>query len=172
MLRSALDDQNSIPKDKERQMKHMKWLLLLVLLASLALGLAACGGDTKAEPTSPPEEKATEVSQAEPTEAPTLEPTEAPEPTSPPADTPLPEPTDAPEVEEEFELSALASTADLSSYKSTMQVTMTLDTMARRKSKPSRCSSSIPVNPKHSTLSCPGASPGRTQKTASSRCTW
>ena len=108
-------------------MKHMKWLLLLVLLASLALGLAACGGDTKAEPTSPPEEKATEVSQAEPTEAPTLEPTEAPEPTSPPADTPLPEPTDAPEVEEEFELSALASTADLSSYKSTMQVTMTLD---------------------------------------------
>ena len=33
-------------------MKKMKWLLLIVLLASLALGLAACGGDT--EPTSPP----------------------------------------------------------------------------------------------------------------------
>ena len=108
-------------------MKHTKRLMLLVLLASLLLGLAACGGDTEAEPTSPPAENATEVSQAEPTDAPTLEPTEAPEPTSPPTDTPLPEPTDTPEVEEEFDLSSLSSTADLSSYKSTMQVTMTLD---------------------------------------------
>ena len=82
-------------------MKHAKWLLLLVLLASLILGLAACGGDTETEPTSPPATEPTEVSQAEPADEPTLEPTQAPEPTTPPADTPLPEPTDAPEVEEE-----------------------------------------------------------------------
>jgi len=109
-------------------MKHAKWLLLLILLASLVLGLAACGGDTETEPTSPPAEKPTEVSQEEPTDEPTIEPTQAPEPTTPPTDTPLPEPTDTPEVEEEFDLSSLSSTADLSSYKSTMWVTMTIDT--------------------------------------------
>ena len=110
-------------------MKHAKWLLLLVLLASLVLGLAACGGDTETEPTSPPAAEPTEVSQAEPADEPTLEPTQAPEPTTPPADTPLPEPTDAPEVEEEeeFDLSSLSSTAELSSYKSTMRVTMVTD---------------------------------------------
>ena len=106
-------------------MRHMKWLLLLILLASLALGLASCGGSE--EPTSPPEVEATEVSEgaeAEPTE----EPTEAPEPTDAPTDTPLPEPTDTPEVvEEEFDLSSLSSTTDLSSYRSLMQITTVAD---------------------------------------------
>ena len=73
-------------------MKHAKWLLLVVLLTSLVLGLAACGGDTETEPTSPPAEKPTEVSEVQPTDEPTEEPTQAPEPTAPPTDTPLPEP--------------------------------------------------------------------------------
>ena len=109
-------------------MKHAKWLLLLVLLASLALGLAACGGDT--EPTSPPAEQPTEVSEVQPTDEPASEPTQAPEPTTPPTDTPLPEPADTPETEEEeeeFDLSSLSSTAELSSYKSTMWITMVSD---------------------------------------------
>jgi hypothetical protein len=99
-------------------MKHVKWLLLLVLLASLVLGLAACGGST--EPTSPPEVELTEASEAKPTEAPTMEPT------APPTDTPLPEPTEAPEAaeEEELDTSALSSTTELSSYRSIMQITM------------------------------------------------
>ena len=111
-------------------MKHAKWLLLLVLMASLVLGLAACGGDKETEPTSPPAEKPTEVSQVEPTDEPTLEPTRAPEPTAPPTDTPPPEPTDTPEVEEEEEEldpSALSSASDLSSYRSTMSITMVTD---------------------------------------------
>ena len=111
-------------------MKHAKWLLLVVLLASLMLGLAACGGDKETEPTSPPAEKPTEVSQAEPTDEPALEPTQAPEPTAPPTDTPLPEPAETPEVEEEEEeldTSALSSAAELSSYRSTMSITMVVD---------------------------------------------
>ena len=101
-------------------MKHVKWLLLLVLLASLALGLAACGGST--EPTSPPEVEATQGSEgaeAQPTE----EPTPEPEPTEAPTDTPLPEPTETPETVEEFDLSSLASTTELSSYRSLMRIT-------------------------------------------------
>jgi hypothetical protein len=113
-------------------MKHAKWLLLIVLLAGLVLGLAACGGDNETEPESPPAEKPTEVSQAEPTAEPTMEPTKAPEPTTPPTDTPLPEPSDTPEaeeeeVEEELDTSSLSSTADLSSFRSTMNVTMVVD---------------------------------------------
>ena len=113
-------------------MKHAKWLLLIVLLASLVLGLAACGGDKETEPESPSAEKPTEVSQAEPTAEPTMEPTKAPEPTTPPTDTPLPEPSDTPESEEEeveeaLDTSSLSSTADLSSFRSTMNVTMVVD---------------------------------------------
>jgi hypothetical protein len=114
---------------KERQMKHAKWLLLVVLLASLVLGLAACGGDKESEPTSPPAEKSTEISLEEPTDEPTLEPT--PEPTDAPTDTPPPEPTETAEVEEEEEEvldpSSLSSAADLSSYRSTMSITMVVD---------------------------------------------
>jgi hypothetical protein len=93
-------------KHKEIDMKHAKWLLLLVLLASLALGLAACGGST--EPTSPPAVEATQTSES----------TDAQ-----PTDTPLPEPTDTPETVEEFDLSSLASTTELSSYRSLMRIT-------------------------------------------------
>jgi len=99
-------------------MKHAKWLLLLVLLASLALGLAACGGST--EPTSPPAVEATQVSEgaeAQPTEEPTLEPTPTPEPTEAPTD------TAEPELVEEFDLSSLSSTTELSSYRSLMRIT-------------------------------------------------
>jgi len=105
-------------------MKHAKWLLLLVLLASLALGLAACGGST--EPTSPPAVEATQGSEgaeAQPTEEAALEPTPTPEPTEAPTDTPLPEPTETPETVEEFDLSSLASTTELSSYRSLMRIT-------------------------------------------------
>jgi hypothetical protein len=107
-------------------MKQMKWLLLIVLLASLALGLAACGGDT--EPTSPPAEEPTQASSVQPTDEPAQEPTAAPEPTTAPADTALPEPTETTEVEEEFDLSALSSTEELSSYRSTMWITTVTDT--------------------------------------------
>lgn len=107
-------------------MKQMKWLLLIVLLASLALGLAACGGDT--EPTSPPAEEPTQASSVQPTDEPAQEPTAAPEPTTAPADTALPEPTETTEVEEEFDLSALSSAEELSSYRSTMWITTLTDT--------------------------------------------
>ena len=103
-------------------MRQMKWLLLLILLVSLVLSLASCGGGE--EPTSPPEVEATEVSEgaeAQPTE----EPTEAPEPTptTEPTDTPLPEPTDTPETVEDFDLSSISSTTELSSYRSLMLIT-------------------------------------------------
>ncbi len=101
-------------------MKHAKWLLLLVLLASLALGLAACGGSE--EPTSPPAVEATQVSESGEAQA-TEESAEAPEPTAAPTDTPLPEPTDTSEAVEEFDLSSLASTTELSSYRSLMRIT-------------------------------------------------
>lgn len=107
-------------------MKHAKWLLILLLLASLALGLAACGGE---EPTSPPAVESTQVSEAKPTEQPVSEePTQAPEPAEP-SDTPLPEPTVAEEteVEEQFDLSSLSSSEDLTSYRSTMLITTVVD---------------------------------------------
>jgi len=100
-------------------MKHVKWLLLLILLASLALGLAACGGDK--EPTSPPAAESTQVSEVEPTEPPSSEePTQAPESV---------EPTEVPEgVEEEvFDASSLSSTTDLTSYRSAMRLTTVSD---------------------------------------------
>lgn len=105
-------------------MKQAKWLLLLILLASLALGLAACGGDK--EPTSPPVVESTKVSEETPIEQPSSEePTPAPEST---------EPTEASEVEEEeqieeeqFDLSSLSSTTDLTSYRSAMRITTVVD---------------------------------------------
>jgi len=145
-------------------MKYTKWLLLLVLLASMVLGLAACGGDT--EPTSPPAVEPTKVSQAEPTDEPTLEPTQAPEPTTAPTDTPLPEPTDTPEVEEEeeeeFDLSSLSSTADLSSYKSTMQITMVTDENGQEEEQTIEVSIEYTSEPKaqHITMSGAVTEPG------------
>jgi hypothetical protein len=144
-------------------MKHAKWLLLLVLLASLALGLAACGGDT--EPTSPPAEQPTEVSEAEvpPTDEPALEPTQAPEPTTPPADTPLPEPTDAPvaeEEEEEFDPSSLSSAAELSSYRSTMSVTMVSDNNGQEEEQTIEVSIEYTSEPKAQHITMSGAVTG------------
>lgn len=144
-------------------MKHAKWLLLLVLLASLALGLAACGGDT--EPTSPPAEQPTEVAEAEakPTDEPTLEPTQAPEPTTPPADTPLPEPTDIPEADEEedeFDLSSLSSTAELSSYKSTMWITMVTDDNGQEEEQTIEVSIEYTSEPKAQHITMSGAVTG------------
>jgi hypothetical protein len=105
-------------------MKHLKWSLLLALIAGLALSLAACGGSTGA--TAPPEAGPTEVSETEPEVVPSAEPTEAARPTTPPTDTPLPEPTEPPEPaeEEELDASALVAPSDLRSYRSTMRMTM------------------------------------------------
>lgn len=99
-------------------MKRLKWSLLLVLIAGLALSLTACGGSTEA--TAHLEARATEGSETEPQEAPSAEPTEAAKPTTPPTDTPLPEPTE----EEELDTSALVAPSDLRSYRSTMRLTM------------------------------------------------
>jgi hypothetical protein len=99
-------------------MKHLKWSLLLVLIAGLVLSLAACGGSTEA--TAPEEVGPTEASETEMEEVPSAEPTQAAEPTTPPADTPVPEPTE----EEELDASALAGLSDLRSYRSTMRLTM------------------------------------------------
>lgn len=110
-------------------MKHVKWLLLLVLLASLALGLAACGGDK--EPTSPPAAEATQISETEPTEQAQAEaPTPAPE-SAEPTDATVPEPTES--VEEVLDSSTLASGTDLSSYKSTMVITTVIDEAGQEK---------------------------------------
>ncbi len=109
-------------------MNRLKWSLLLVLVACLALSLAACGGG--AEEAAPPEIERTTVSEAEPTEAQAAEPTEAPEPTVAPTDTPEPEPeeTDAAEPEptemEGLDTSGLSAATDLSSYRSTMRLTV------------------------------------------------
>ncbi len=109
-------------------MKYVKWLLLLILLASLALGLAACGGDE--EPTSPPTVESTKVSDVEPTEPPSSEePTQAPESVEPTEVPESVEPTEAPEVieEEEFDASSLSSATDLTSYRSAMRITTMAD---------------------------------------------
>jgi hypothetical protein len=101
-------------------MKKLKWSLLLVLIAGLALCLGACGDSTEA--TASPEARATEAAETEPQEAPSIEPTntEAAKPTTPPTDTAVPEPTE----EEELKTSALVAPSDLSSYRSTMRMTM------------------------------------------------
>ncbi len=99
-------------------MKHLKWSLLVVLIAGLALSLAGCGGGTEA--TAPAEVGPTEVSETEPEEVPPAEPTQVAEPTTTPTDAPVPEPTE----EEELDASALAGLSDLRSYRSTMRLTM------------------------------------------------
>ncbi len=104
-------------------MKQAKWLLLLILLVSLALGLVACGGDE--EPTSPPAVESTQVSEVESTEPPSSEEsTQATESV---------EPTEAPEVveEQEFDASSLSSTTELTSYRSAMRITTVADTDGR-----------------------------------------
>jgi hypothetical protein len=109
-------------------MKNPRWILILILLASLTLGLVACGGEPEtAEPA------ATEAAQAQPTQA---EPTQAEPATDtpvPPTETPVPtavpEPTTAPETQPEgstegLDLSALEPASDLSSYRANMAVSI------------------------------------------------
>ena len=98
-------------------MKNQRWLLFVILLASLALLLVACGGrdDTGTAP------KAAEAVQTA-TDTP-LPPTETPTPL--PTDTPLPPPTQAPAepsepAEESGDLDALARPTDLDSFRSSM----------------------------------------------------
>ncbi len=105
-------------------MKQLKWLLLFILLASLALGLAACGGDE--EPTSPPVVESTQVSDETPTEQPSSgEPTQAPDTAEP---TETAEVVEEEQEEEPFDLSSLSSTAELTSYRSAMRITTLVDT--------------------------------------------
>ncbi len=99
-------------------MKHRSWIVILVLLASLAWGLAACGGG--AEETTPPEAQPTQASAAAATEVPTVEPTHTPVPTLAPTDTAEPEPTE----DVELDPAALAQPTDLSSYRSTFRLTV------------------------------------------------
>jgi hypothetical protein len=97
-------------------MKNLKWILLAFLLASLVLGLAACGEE--AAPTAVPAEvsqAATDTPVPEPTNT-TAPPTDTPEPT----DTPVP-PTDTPEPTEEpaedLDVGGLGQPADLDSFR-------------------------------------------------------
>lgn len=97
-------------------MKKPRWILILILLASLTLGLVACGGEP--EPTAVPE-----AAEAEPATATPLPPTDTPVPTD------IPEPTTAPESEPEAEsgelnLDEIGTPSDLSSYRATMNISI------------------------------------------------
>lgn len=139
-------------------MKHAKWLLILILLASLALGLAACGD--KEEPTSPPAAESTQVSEAEPTAQTSEEPTKAPEPASP-TDTPQAEPTAEPEVvEEEFDASSLSSAAELSSYRSTMRITTMTDKDGQEETQTLELTTEYTSEPLAQHMTMSGATPG------------
>jgi len=98
-------------------MKNTKWILVLILLASLTLGLVACGGEPDtAEPA------ATEAAQEPATDTP-VPPTETPVPT----DTvePTAEPETQPEAAaEELDLAELESASDLSSYRANMTISV------------------------------------------------
>lgn len=104
-------------------MKNPRWMLILVLLASLTLGLVACGGEP--ETAEPAEAQPTEAQAAE-AESPTATPV-------PPTDTPLPtntpEPTTPPETEPEGEaaelnLDEIGTPDDLSSYRANMSISI------------------------------------------------
>jgi hypothetical protein len=97
-------------------MKKPRWILILILLASLTLGLVACGGEP--EPTAVPE-----AGEAEPATDTPLPPTDTPVPTD------IPEPTTAPESEPgaesgELNLDELGTPSDLSSYRATMNISI------------------------------------------------
>jgi hypothetical protein len=100
-------------------MRYLRWILLLVLAAGLALSLGACGSDQ--EDTSPPQVEPTQVVESQPTQAPTVKPTEPPQPTVAATDTPETES----EEEEGLDTSTLSRTTDLSSYRSTTRITVT-----------------------------------------------
>ena len=103
-------------------MKHLKMILIVLMLSSLILGsLAACGGSKDA--TSPPETQPPKAAQADPTNTPKpiVAPTNTP---LPPTDTPPP-PTDVPAPEPaEFNPAGLMATTEMSSYRALMRVTI------------------------------------------------
>jgi len=99
-------------------MKNPRWILILILLASLTLGLVACGGEP--ETSEPAEVQATETEAATATPVP---PTDTPMPTD------APEPTIAPESEPEGEegeldLDEIGTPSDLSSYRANMTISI------------------------------------------------
>jgi hypothetical protein len=101
-------------------MKALKSIMVAVLLGGLLLSaLAACGGNP--ESTTPTQAAPTQAVQAVPTQAIAEEPTQAPEPTAAPADTPASGSTDGTGLD----TSALASSSNLSSYRSKMSFTTT-----------------------------------------------
>jgi hypothetical protein len=122
-------------------MSKAKRILLVVLLVSFVLGLAACGGaeepaQVQAEPTQAAQAEPTEEPQAQPTQAAQAQPTEEPqaEPTdtqAPATATPTPEavPTEEPEPElvdeETLDTATLSTTAGLSSFRSHMRMVVT-----------------------------------------------
>lgn len=103
-------------------MKTVRWIVLVTLIASLLLLVAACGGEEQA----PAEEaEATAVVASPATNTPLPQPTDTPEPL--PTDTSAP-PTAAPEepaAEVESELPPLGSLDSLSSFRSNMTLTWT-----------------------------------------------
>lgn len=100
-------------------MKNTRWILILILLASLTLGLVACGGE--------PEPGATQAVETQPTQEPATDtpvlPTETPMPTA------TAETAAAPETEPEgdsgeLNLEDLETTSDLSSYRANMTISV------------------------------------------------
>jgi hypothetical protein len=102
-------------------MKNLKWIVLVILLTSLVLGLAACG--EKAAPTAVPTEvsrAATDTPVPEPTDTP-VPPTDTPEPTDTPVpSTDTPEPTAEPA--EDLDVGGLEQPADLDSFRTNFVV--------------------------------------------------
>lgn len=100
-------------------MRNSRMILILILLASLALGLVACGGES--EPA--------EVSQAEPATATPLPPTETLSPTDTPAPTDTSEPADTGEAEAaaeavELNLDEIGTPSNLTSYRGNMSISI------------------------------------------------
>lgn len=111
-------------------MKKGKWILVLLLLVALAVGLAACGGDSEeaTQPTEPAGASEQEESSSAPQQEPAA-PTEAP-PTAASTDTAEPGPIDSPEPEVlpedvELDLDAVGLPEDLFSYRSKMRLLIT-----------------------------------------------
>lgn len=100
-------------------MKNPRWIAILILLASLTLGLVACGGE--AEPTAAPVAEAATATPLPPTDAPAPTDTTPPTDTPPPVDTPTSEPD---ETTGELSLDEVGIPSDLSSYRATMTISI------------------------------------------------
>jgi hypothetical protein len=93
-------------------MKNAKGIFILILLASLALGLATCGNEP--EPTAVPQAEAATATPVAATDTPA--PTDTPEPT----DTAVPES----EAADELDLGELGTPDDLASYRANMSISI------------------------------------------------